>query len=321
MDLFTESDLDRLEEIGPLLRRKPLPDWSAPDAPALLGDAEVIVGHWGCPPLDASMLELAPRLRMYAHTAGTVKGTVTDAVWERDILVTSGAAANAEPVAEYTLAAILFANKDIFWSRESYREPDLSGRPEPGGVPVGNWGKTIGIVGASLVGRRVIQLLRSFPALSVAVYDPFLSHEEASALGVAKLDLDPLCASVDVLSVHAPALASTQGMIGPRQLAALRDGATVINTARGSLIDPDALTLEVASGRLSAVLDVTEPEPLPQDSPLLRLPNVFLTPHQAGSMGTELQRMVELMLEEVHRFAAGEPPLHPITQDQLEILA
>ena len=114
----------------------------------LLAETEVIVGHWGCPPLDAEMLASAPQLEMYAHAAGTVKATVTDAVWERGLRVTSGANANAEPVAEFTLAAILLANKDIFWSRDVYRDSSLAEFRQGADMAIGNWDKTVGIVGA-----------------------------------------------------------------------------------------------------------------------------------------------------------------------------
>lgn len=321
LDAFSEADLDELDEVGHLLRRSPVSDWSDPEVRELLAQVEVIVGHWGCPALDADIVARAPRLRMYAHAAGTVKGVVTEAVWERGILVTSGAKANAEPVAEYTLAAILFANKDIFWSRELNRDHGLAASRRDGDVAVGNWEKTVGIVSASLVGRRVIELLAAFPAINVAVYDPYLEAEEAAALGVEKMDLDALCASVDVLSIHAPMLPATAGLIGRTQLAALRTGATLINTARGGIVDGAALLEELEAGRLNAVLDVTDPEPLAEDSPLRTLPNVFLTPHQAGSLGTELRRMVAFVIEEVRRYATGEPPLNEITRERLDLLA
>ena len=106
---------------------------------------------------------------------------------------------------------------------------------------MGNYGRTVGIVGASLVGRRVMELLRPFPHLSVTLYDPYVSAEEAAALGATKVDLEVLCATAHVVSVHAPALPETVHMIGAAELAAMADGATVINTARGSLIDHEAL--------------------------------------------------------------------------------
>jgi phosphoglycerate dehydrogenase-like enzyme len=289
-----------------------------------LARTRVILGHWGCPPLDLSVVDRAPNLGLFAYAAGTVKQTVDPAVFDRGIRITSGAVANAEPVAEFTLAAILFCNKDVFWQRDVRRiprDPALRHFRPPSTVAVGNYDKTIGIVGASLIGRRVIELLAPFPRLQVALYDPYVDHQEAAALGVAKLDLDELCSTSDIVSIHAPDLPSTRHMIGAAQLAAMRTGATVINTARGALLDHDALRAEAASGRLYAVLDVTDPEPLPDTDPLWSLPNVFLTPHLAGSLGTELGRMIDHAVDEIDRWRVGRPARNEITKDQLPRLA
>ena len=317
MDLFREADFDRLRALGSLLNDEPIGAWDD-EASAILAEAEVIVGHWGCPPLDAAMLDRAPRLGLFAYAAGTVKMTLTDAVWDRDIRVTSGANANAEPVAEFTLAAILFANKGVLWRRG---RADFSAMPAMGERQWGNYGRTIGIVGASLIGRRVIEMLRPFSHLEVTLYDPYVTPEEAASLGVEKLELDELCASADVLSIHAPALPETMHMIGADQLSSMPDGATVINTARGPLIDHEAFLPHLASGRLYAILDVTDPEPLPEDSPLLEMPNVWISPHLAGSQGTELARMTDYVIEEIRRWSAGEPALNEVTQDRLATMA
>ena len=324
LDLLDQEALDRIAEVAEILDREPLGDWNDPRADDLLARAEVILGHWGCPPLDASVVERAPRLGLFAYAAGTVKQTISADVFDRDIRVTSGADANAEPVAEFTLATILYANKDVVWQRDvrrTPRDPSLRTFRTAPDVAVGNYGKTIGIVGASLIGRRVIELLRAFPHLRVTLYDPYVTDAEASALGVAKMELDELCATADILSIHAPDLPSTRQMIGRAQLAALRTGATVINTARGALLDHDALLDETSSGRLSAVLDVTDPEPLPEDHPLWTLPNVFITPHLAGSLGTELRRMIDHAVDEIDRWRSGRPARNAVTKDMLSRLA
>ena len=317
LELFGDAELDLLRELGPLLNTTPIGAWDG-DADAVLAEAEVIVGHWGCPSLDAAMLDRAPRLGLFAYAAGTVKMTLSDAVWDRGIRVTSGANANAVPVAEFTLAAILFANKGVLWRRG---RADYGSIEAMGDNPWGNYGRTIGIVGASMIGRRVIEHLRAFPHMQVTLYDPYITDEEAASLGVTKLGLDELCAGADVLSIHAPALPETMHMIGAAQLGALRDGATVINTARGPLIDHDALLPHLESGRLYAILDVTDPEPLPDDSPLLGLPNVWISPHLAGSQGTELNRVFDNVIEEIRRWVAGEPALNEVTRDRLATMA
>jgi phosphoglycerate dehydrogenase-like enzyme len=254
---------------------------------------------------------------MLAYAAGTLRDTVSPAAFDR-LLVTSGAAANAVPVAEYTVAAILWANKAAFVERERLRGaalPDLPRRH-----PVGNWGKRIGLVGASHVGRAVVELLRPYRC-TVVVADPYLDAAGAEALGVERVDLEELLATSDVVSLHAPALPETERMIGAAELARMMNGATLVNTARGVLVDHDALVAELRTGRITAVLDVTDPEPLPPDHPLLALPTCVVTPHLAGSQGSELARQAELVIEEIRRFAAGEPPLHPVSAADMERVA
>ncbi|WP_449486699.1 hydroxyacid dehydrogenase [Streptomyces avidinii] len=281
-----------------------------------LAAAEVLFTGWGCPPLEAYALARMPRLRAVVHAAGTVKHHVTRACWERGLLVSSAAAANALPVAEYTLAAILFANKRVLDSAQAYRAArgpvDLFRRYPA----VGNYGRTVGLVGASLVGRRVLELLRPFD-MRVLVHDPYADPAELAALGAEAVPLDELLCDSDVVSLHAPALPETHRMMNASRLALMPDGATLVNTARGSLVDTAALTEELVSGRLHAVLDHTEPEVLPAVSPLYNLPNVLLTPHVAGSLGGELDRLASTAIEELERYALGLGFRHPVDPGRL----
>lgn len=233
--------------------------------------------------------------------------------------ITSAAEMNALPVAEFALAAILLAYKDAFGARESYREHREPGDPAEGGEP-GNFGARVGVIGASRTGRRLIELLRPFD-LQVAVSDPFLAPEEAQALGVELLELPELLATSDIVTVQAPDLPETRNMLDAAELALLRDGATLVNTARGALVNTAALTRELVAGRINAVLDVTEPEVLPVESPLWTLPNVFLTPHLAGSRGNELARLGACAVRELELFAAGKPAAYPVYRDELARLA
>ncbi|WP_369780226.1 hydroxyacid dehydrogenase [Streptomyces sp. R33] len=279
-------------------------DHDEPELHRRLAEAEVLFTGWGCPPLDAGALERMPRLRAVVHAAGSVKHHVTEACWERGLLVSSAAAANAVPVAEYTLAAILFANKRVLESAHAYRAArapiDLLRRYPA----VGNYHRTVGIVGASLIGRRVMELLRPFD-LRVLVHDPYADPAELAALGGESCALDELLRRSDVVSLHAPALPRTRHLLDAARLALMPDGATLVNTARGSLVDTVALTEELVAGRLHAVLDHTEPEVLPTGSPLYNLPNVLLTPHVAGSLGGELDRLAATAVEELERYAMG----------------
>jgi phosphoglycerate dehydrogenase-like enzyme len=288
------------------------------DDPRVLGAlarADILITGWGCPPLDHAVLAGAPRLRAVVHTAGTVKAHVTAACWDRGLVVSSAAEANAVPVAEYALAAILFAGKGVFGLRERYRADRgfVLAAVVPG---IGNFRRRVGIVGASRIGRRVIGLLRPFD-LDVHLADPYVDQDGAAALGVRLTSLENLLRSCDIVSVHAPSNPHTRHMLGAAQLALMPDGGVLINTARGDLVDTGALIAEVSTGRLSAVLDVTDPEPLQAHSALFELPNVFLTPHIAGSHGNELQRLGHSAVEEVERLLSGRSLEHQVHRDEM----
>ncbi|MEX0173666.1 hydroxyacid dehydrogenase [Streptomyces sp. LMG1-1-1.1] len=274
-----------------------------PRVAAALAEAELLLTCWGATPLTADVLDRAPRLKAVVHAAGSVKHHITDACWDRGLRVTSAAAANALPVAEYALAAILFAGKGVLRSAQRYARHRTDDSWLTESAPWGNYHRTIGIIGASRIGRRVIELLRPFDC-EVLLYDPYVT---TAPPGTELVGLDDLCARSTVISVHAPQLPSTYRMIGPAQLAAMPDGTTLINTARGSLVDETALLPHLVSGRLHAVLDVTDPELPSPDSPLWTLPNVLLTPHVAGSLGNELHRMTDEALAEITRYTIGEP--------------
>ncbi|MDF4250332.1 hydroxyacid dehydrogenase [Streptomyces sp. WMMB303] len=297
-----------------------LSDFTTQAARRVLPEVELLITGWGCPPLDAAVLARAPELRAVVHTAGSVRGHLTPACWARGIEVSTAAAANAVPVAEYTLAMILLANKQVLPSARTYRQRRAREDwllPDP---TLGNHRRTVGILSASLVGRRVIELLRAHD-LRVLLYDPYVAEAEAAALGAAKAELAEVFAASDVVSVHTPLLPATRGLVSAELLALLRDGGTLINTARGAVVDQEALTEEVRGGRLRAVLDVTEPEVLPPDHPLWECENALITPHLAGSQGNELDRLAESALQEVRRWSAGEGFAHAVPPDSKELLA
>ncbi|MDF3289248.1 hydroxyacid dehydrogenase [Streptomyces silvisoli] len=305
--------LRRVAHVDPELLISSPADFTGPGHTARLATAEVLFTCWGCPPLTARALALMPRLRTVVHAAGSVREHITEACWERGLTVSCAAAANALPVAEYTVAAILFSGKRILEFARAYR----AGRTPPDGLvgraDLGNYRRTVGVVGASRVGRRVIELLRPFD-LRVLVYDPYLPGEAARRLGAEPVELDELARRSDIVTLHAPALPHTRHLFDRARLALLPDGATLINTARGWLVDTEALTEELVRGRLYAVLDHTEPEVPPAGSPLYELPNVLLTPHVAGSLGNELGRLAHAAIDELERYAAGLPYAQPVTR-------
>ncbi|MFJ5265566.1 hydroxyacid dehydrogenase [Streptomyces sp. NPDC088387] len=287
------------------------------DFPAALADADILISGWGCPALTADVLATAPRLRAVMHAAGTVRSLVSDAVWERGIAVSSAADANAGPVVSYTVALVALAARRTLAMAAGYRDgwPAFEAR-------TGADGRTIGIVGASRIGRRVItDLVAADAEYRVLVSDPYITDDEARLLGAERVELTDLCRRSAVVSVHAPLLPETKGLFDAAMLALIPDGGALINTARGPIVDTAALTAECASGRLEAYLDVTDPEPLPAGHPLRDLPNALVTPHIAGSQGDEVARLGRYAVEEVERWLSGQPLRGEVTRRELPRLA
>jgi phosphoglycerate dehydrogenase-like enzyme len=284
-------------------------------------DSDILLASWGCPKFDKEFLDNMPSLRMVAYAAGTVKKIVSDEFWQRDIKITSAAAANAVAVAEYTVAAMVFMTKNVRHGSDQYISDNKQKFLTLRDMPRGFNGLSIGLVGASHVGREVIRLLKSYN-VKVAVYDPYLAVDEATTLGVTKMALNDLMSWSDVVSIHAPKLTETEKLIGHEQLSLMQDGSFFINTARGTIVDYRALAEITPQKNIEVVIDVTDPdEPLIADSPLRHLPNVMITPHIAGSRGNEQQRMGTLAIEEVIRYVKGEPLRHGVLQSEIDHIA
>ncbi|MFC8217610.1 hydroxyacid dehydrogenase [Streptomyces sp. NPDC057362] len=297
-----------------------LDDLTTARARSVLADVELLITGWGCPPLDEEVLRSAPRLRAVVHTAGSVRGHVTDACWERGVEVSSAAAANALPVAEYTLGMILLTGKRVLERARDFRVSRTRGNwlRTPRGV--GNYRRTVGILSASLIGRRVLELLRPHD-VEVLLHDPYVGDAEAAELGVENVALPELFARCDTVSVHTPLLPETRHLVGRSLIDAMPSDAVLINTSRGAVIDQDALTEAVLAGRVRAVLDVTDPEVLAPDHPLWDCEHALITPHLAGSEGNEWRRLAELALAETTRWASGSGFLHPVRRERLAFLA
>lgn len=312
---FDRGRLERLASMVTLSDPLWTDDLDSRTARARLADVEVLLTSWGAPELTPARLAAAPRLRVVLHCAGSVRGLVGDSLWQRGIRVTSAADANAIPVAEYTLAAIIFAGKKApFLAADEQRAYGGWGSVTGYG-DLSNFGRTVGVVGFSRIGRKVVDLLGLLGGTTCLVADPHADPAEVAAAGAALVELEELLPRADVLTLHAPELAETRHLIGAPELRLLPDHATVINTARGSLVDGAALAAECASGRLFAILDVTDPEPLPADSPLRRLGRVMVTPHIAGSLGSEIGRLTDHTLDELARWTADEPLNAEITAE------
>lgn len=320
--LFAPDDLAALQGLVGLVPAVVGGNFDRPD----LADVPFAITGWGSPRLDAAALAHLPALTHVFHTAGSVRGIVDPAVWERGVVVSSAAAANAVPVAEFTLGWILLAGKAVPAAADVYRSTRQTVWEHPEQYAdarfrrLGNYRKVVGVIAASAIGRLVLERLRPFD-LEVLLYDPYVSDADARALGATKVELATLFARSDVVSLHAPDLPSTRGLVTRALLASLPEGATFINTARPAIVDQAGLLDVLREGRIQAVLDVTDPEPLPPDHPLWELPNVTLTPHWAGSQGLELHRMGRMAVDAVADVLAGRRPRGEVTAAMLRTMA
>jgi len=284
----------------------------------LLSDVDVVFTGWGMAPLDRELLEHAPHLRAIFHAAGTVRYFMTPEAWARELIVCTANAINAIPVAEYTLAAILFGLRRgwhyaaaVRAQRNLWYAKDLPG----------SYDSTVAVISLGAVGRLVCERLRSFDVRVVAC-DPFCSEEQATELGVELVSLGEAFGRGDIVSPHAPLLPETTGMIRREHFSAMKHGATFINTARGALVRENEMIDGLRERPdLHAVLDVTETEPPAQDSPLYELANVVLTPHIAGTCEREAARLGRAMVDDFHRWRKGEPLRHQISETQAARLA
>nr|WP_255524230.1 NAD(P)-dependent oxidoreductase [Terrabacter sp. MAHUQ-38] len=215
---------------------------------------------------------------------------------------------------------IILSAKEAFRAQALYRTSQkLDHRSEF--ASVGCNGRRVGLVGASRIGRRVVELLAGFD-FEIWLSDPYVDAREASRLGVRLAPLEDLLRACDVVSLHAPLLPSTHHLLDAGRLALMRDGATLVNTARGGLVDHDALVAELETGRIRAVLDATDPhEPLEADSPILALDNVVVTPHVAGALGNELFRLGAHAVENAVRLVGSRPLQGLVSLDELARMA
>jgi phosphoglycerate dehydrogenase-like enzyme len=280
---------------------------------------EAVFSTWGMPALQAGDLDGMPKLRAVFYAAGSVHSFARPFL-ERQIDVISAWSANARPVAEFTLAQILLANKGYFTNFRQASDPQLrrSGSCFTG---PGNFGATVALLGAGQIGRQLIELLRPFE-LHVVVFDPFLNEADAQALGVEKVTLEDAFARGQVVSNHLANNAATRGLIGGMLLANMQPHAVFINTGRGaSVVESELIQTLRDRPDLTALLDVTDPEPPVADSPLYQMPNVLLSSHIAGSLGQEVVRMADYMIDEFGRWQAGQPLRYGVSLAMLERMA
>jgi phosphoglycerate dehydrogenase-like enzyme len=285
---------------------------------AALAEADVLFATWGMPKLDEEFLAAAPRLKAVFYAAGSVKCFATPESYKRGILISSAWQANAIPVAEYSHATILLGLTGFWSSQRLARAGKFSHQHSP---VAGAFHSNVGLVSLGAIGRLVAGHLAKHE-INILAYDPYATPAAAASLGVTLVSLEELFAKSHVVSIHTPWLPETEKMINAPLLRSMPEAATLINTSRGAVID-EADLCEVLAERqdITAILDVTHPEPPLPDSPLRTLENVVLTPHIAGSIGGEIARMGYWMNDELDLYLAGKPLRHGVSEDMLARMA
>ncbi|TIP75740.1 MAG: oxidoreductase [Mesorhizobium sp.] len=276
-----------------------------------IGDAEIFVTQLA--PLSETMMRRLPALKLVAVSRGGPINIDMAAAKAHGITVVNVPGRNASAVAEFTIGAILAETRLIRVGHEALRKGEWRGdlyRADRTGRELNEM--TVGVIGYGNIGTKVVRLLRAFGS-RILVTDPYvqLSAEDRNG-GVELVALDDLLSRSDVVTLHPRVTEETRGLINKDTIARMKPGVIFVNTARGPLVDYEALYDALVSGHIgSAMLETFAVEPVPADWPLLQLTNVTLTPHIAGASVRTVTYAAEQAAEEVRRFIAGLPPVNP----------
>ena len=288
----------------------------------ILARTDYIFTTWGFPHFEKEEIrEYLPNLKAVFYGAGSVQHFAREFI-EEGIAVFSAWAANGVPVAEFTFAEIILASKGYY--QRLHRQSDgAEWKNRSVGVSFpGSFEIKVGVIGAGMIGKMVIEKLKTLGRTEILVFDPFLPDEKAEELGVKKTSLDEIFSESDVITNHLANNPATVGMLNGALFSKMKPHAAFINTGRGAqVVEADLCAALEAVPTRATILDVTWPEPPEASSPLYTLPNVFLSPHLAGSFGNEVHRLSEYMAEEYEAFDAGKPTRYRVTLAMLETMA
>ena len=281
-----------------------------------LQDVEVIFATWGMVSFSDEQLAQLPKLKAVFYAAGNVKGFAWPLI-EHDILLVSAWAINAIPVAEMVLSQILLTCRGYFRAVRTYHATKSKEMPfQSPGVN----GATIGVIGMGWIGKALTKHLQHF-GFHVLASDPTLTVERAAELGVEKVTLEEIFERSYIVSNHIPDLPSTKNVLDGALFERMQDGATFINTGRGAqVVEADLIRVMRQRPDLTALLDVTEPEPPSPESALWSLPNVLISPHIGGTTGDEVIRTADCAIDEFSAWDAGKPLQYQVTQQVLETM-
>lgn len=304
---FTPDNIALAESLGEIIWNETDRHLTTEEIIERIGDCDTYITGWGSPRADRAILDAAPNLRLMTHLCGTVVPFVSDELWERGIRVISGNRFFAESVAEGTLAYMLSALRDI--PAYSARLHDRRIWKEKTDTNQGLAGKKIGLISYGAIARNLVRILSVF-RVELYVYDiKPLPAEDVLRYHLKQASMEEIFSTCDIVSVHTPLFDATHHLIGKDLLGRLQEGALLINTSRGPVIDQKALEAELATGRFRAVLDVYEKEPPAPDCPLYDLPNVMMMPHMGGPTVDLRAYITEQLLHESHDFLHSSGPL------------
>ncbi len=288
-----------------------------------LRSVEVIACTWDMESLTEQELEeFFPSLKLVLYAAGSVK-YFAEPFLNRGVRIVSAWGAMSIPVAEFTVSQILLANKGYYLAMQRYRDGDnRGGKHIAANIMPGNYdGVKVGILGAGMIGARVIRMLKAYD-VEVLVYDPFMSEAKAAGLGVKNVSIEEVFSTCQTISCHIANVPETVGMLDYRLFSMMKDNAAFINTGRGAqVVEPDLARALSEKPYRCAILDVTHPEPSPRDHPFWQLPNLFMTPHIAGSAVVEVYRMPDWLLDELELYKAGKPLNYEVFFSMLPTMA
>ena len=315
---FRGRSKDRAEELGFEVRlnhrTSPLKDEEWAD---LLVGVDALLTTWGSPRLDDVVLSRNSTLRIVGHVGGSVAGIVSPELYERGVRVCTANSLMARTVAEWGLMMTLVGLRRLLgYARFRAADPGPLWEERQTSLPPSD--AVIGIWGYGDVARRLIQLLRPLEPREIIVSDDFLTADTASAEGIRKVELDEIFARADVIHCLTSLNPANKGRVGAVQLAAIKDGAALLNCGRAALIQEDALIAELRRNRFTAIMDVYESEPLAGDHPFREMTNVMLTPHNAGCGRDETY--LAAMLDEFDRFFRGEPLKMEVPQERAVVM-
>lgn len=287
------------------------------DHAAQLREVEVIFATWGMISFTEAHFAAMPKLRAVFYAAGNVKSFAPPLV-ERGVVLVSAWAVNAIPTAELVYAQILLTCRGYFRGVRQYAATRDAAAAKDF-RRAGAAGETIGLLGTGFIAQKLTKHLHAHGFRVIAsASDPFLTDERARAMGVERVPLEEVFARSYVVSNHVPDLPSTKHILGGALFERMREGATFINSGRGAqVIEAELARVLAARPDLTALLDVTFPEPPAPESPLWRLPNVVMSPHVGGTIGDEVGRLADCVIEEFLAWRAGQPLRYQVTREVL----